>query len=147
MSQLSLHTPLGAVTLSEEDEAIVALDWGWGCRQCGTALLRQACEQLHDYFDGRRRRFDLPLQPVGGSTFQRAVWARLERIPYGCTATYAEVAADTGGCARSIGQANRRNPLPILIPCHRVVARRGPGGFTGGGGVETKRFLLTLERD
>jgi len=143
--QLSLHTPVGPLTVSAEDDAIFALDWGWGCMQTATPLLRAACDQLHDYFDGRLRAFELAVRPAG-SPFQRAVWSALLQIPYGQTRTYREVAAEAGGCARSVGQANRRNPLPILIPCHRVVSQGGIGGFTSEGGVETKRFLIALER-
>jgi methylated-DNA-[protein]-cysteine S-methyltransferase len=143
--QLSLHSPLGALTVSQEDEGLVALDWGWGCDQEETALLRRAREQLHAYFDGELQAFDLPLAPAG-SVFRLKVWDALRRIPFGTTRTYTEIAREIGGCARAIGQANRNNPLPILIPCHRVVAKGGIGGFTGEGGTDTKRFLLDHEK-
>lgn len=146
MPQLSLHSPLGALTVSQEDAGLVALDWGWGCTQEDTALLRQARAQLHAYFDGDLDRFDLPLAP-SGTEFRMKVWQALLRIPHGTTRTYSEIAHEVGGCARAIGQANRHNPLPILIPCHRVVARNGIGGFTGEGGTDTKRFLLEHEKD
>lgn len=144
LPQLSLHSPLGALTISAEDDAIVALDWGWGRDQTPTPLLQKACDQMHAYLDGERAEFELPLRPHG-SRYQLRVWTALRSIPFGQTRTYAELALDAGGCARSIGGANRSNPLPIIIPCHRVVAANGIGGFSGGEGLDTKRFLLSLE--
>ncbi len=144
MPQLSLHTPLGDLTVSEEDGAIVAVDWGWGRDQRETALLLRAREQLHAYFDRERTVFDLPLAPPG-SEYRRRVWAALCAIPPGQTRTYAEIALAAGGSARSVGQANGANPIPVLIPCHRVVASAGLGGYSGGAGLDTKRFLLQLE--
>ena len=145
MPQLSLHTPLGEMTLSEEDGAIVALDWGRSSLQEASPLLREAARQLQDYFDGERRHFQLPLAPHG-SAFQQRVWAALCRIPPGETRSYLELARELGSAARAVGQANGRNPIPILIPCHRVVAAGGGlGGYSGGDGPDTKRFLLDLE--
>jgi len=145
LPQLSLHTPLGALTVTEEHDAIVALDWGWGRDQQPTALLMRAKEQLHAYFDGALYRFELPLQPLLGTPYRRKVWDALADIPHGETRTYSQIAVAAGGSARSAGQAIGANPLPILIPCHRVVAGRHLGGFSMEGGVETKRYLLTLE--
>lgn len=147
MPQLSLHTPLGDLTVSEEEGAIVALDWGRGRDQAETALLRRARDQLQDYFDGARTVFDLPLAPHG-TNFQRRVWDALRAIPAGQTRTYADIAREIGCRApRAIGQANGANPIPILIPCHRVVAADGTlGGYSGGEGAATKRYLLDLER-
>ncbi len=144
MPQLSLHSPVGDITLSEEDGHIVALDWGWGRDQHETPLLLAARAQLDAYFDGARRTFDLPLAPAG-SPYRRRVWEALCRIPYGETRTYGEIAAVAGGTARSVGQANGNNPIPIVIPCHRVVASTGLGGYSGGEGLFTKRALLALE--
>jgi methylated-DNA-[protein]-cysteine S-methyltransferase len=146
MPQLSLHSPLGDLTVSEEDGRIVSLDWGRGSLQSPTPLLHEAVTQLHDYFDGKRQQFDLPLAPPG-TEFQRRVWAALCAIPYGETRSYADIAQAIGcKAARAIGQANGRNCIPILIPCHRVVAADGSlGGYSGGEGAETKRFLLNLE--
>lgn len=147
MPQLSLHTPLGDLTLSEEDGAVVALDWGRGRDQDATPLLLAAREQLQDYFDGRRTAFDLPLAPHG-TAFQRRVWDALRAIPPGETRSYLDIARQIGCRApRAIGQANSANPIPILIPCHRVVAASGGlGGYSGGEGGATKRYLLDLER-
>jgi len=145
LPQLSLHTPLGDLTVSEEDGAIVAVDWGWGRDQAETALLVLAREQLQAYFDRQRVAFDLPLAPHG-TQYRRRVWAALCAIPAGQTRTYAEIAGIAGGSARSVGQANGSNPIPVLIPCHRVVASGGLGGYSGGGGLDTKRLLLKLEQ-
>ncbi|RKK02786.1 methylated-DNA--[protein]-cysteine S-methyltransferase [Pseudoroseomonas wenyumeiae] len=146
MPQLSLLTPLGALTLSEDDGAIVALDWGRGRDQQETPLLRAAADQLQDYFDGRRVQFDLPLAPFG-SPFRQRVWAALRAIPPGETRGYGDLARELGTAARAIGGANGANPIPIIIPCHRVVGAAGAlGGYSGGEGPQTKRFLLELER-
>ena len=145
MPQLALHTPIGDLTVSEEDGEIVALDWGWGsAAQAETKLLREACAQLHAYFDGDLTEFDLPLAPAGTS-YRRRVWQALRDIPYGATRSYAAIAAVAGGSARSVGQANGCNPIPIVIPCHRVVATTHLGGYSGGEGLATKRYLLALE--
>ena len=145
MPQLSLLTPLGDLTLSEEDGAIVSLDWGRVAEQQPTALLRDAAEQLQDYFDGKRRHFQLPLAPHG-TDYQRRVWAALQQIPSGETRSYGDLARALASGPRAIGQANGRNPIPIIIPCHRVVGADGSiGGYSGLDGADTKRFLLDLE--
>jgi methylated-DNA-[protein]-cysteine S-methyltransferase len=101
---------------------------------------------LQDYFDGQGARFDLPLAPRG-TPFQRRVWEALRGIPAGETRSYAAIGQAVGCRApRAIGQANGANPIPILIPCHRVVAADGSiGGYSGGEGQATKRYLLALE--
>jgi methylated-DNA-[protein]-cysteine S-methyltransferase len=145
MPQRSCLTPLGPLSVSEEAGAIVALDWGQGRDQDDTPLLRRACAQLQQYFDGARQVFDLPLAP-NGSAFQRRVWEALRAIPAGETRSYGDLAASLGTSARAIGGANAANPIPILIPCHRVVGAGGAlGGYSGGDGIPTKRFLLALE--
>ena len=144
MPQLSLHTPLGTLTVSEDDGAVVALDWGWGRDQSETALLIRARDQLHEYIDGERQQFELPIR-LAGTCYQRQVWESLMSIPYGRTRTYLEVAQIAGGGARSVGQASRCNPLPILIPCHRVVGAKDLGGYSGAEGLATKKYLLQLE--
>jgi methylated-DNA-[protein]-cysteine S-methyltransferase len=135
---------VGDLTVSEADGGIVALDWGWGRDQTATPLLRRACDLLHAYFDGAPVAFDLPLAPAG-SPYRRRVWAALCRIPAGATRSYRDIARDAGGSPRSVGGANAANPIPILIPCHRVVATGGLGGYSGGDGLVTKRYLLALE--
>jgi len=145
MPQLSLHTPLGPLTLSEEDGAIVAVDWGWGRDQTETPLLCLGREQMQAYFDGTLKTFDLPLAPAG-TAYRRRVWLTLSGIPYGQTRTYQQIATVAGGSPRSVGGANGANPIPIIVPCHRVVAVGGIGGYSGCDGIATKRFLLTIEQ-
>ena len=145
MPQLSLHTPIGEVTISEDGGAIVALDWGRGRDQEATPLLRDACDQLQDYFDGKRMSFNLPLAPEG-SDFQKRVWAALCAIPPGETRSYADIARTIGSAPRAVGGANGANPIPLFIPCHRVIAADGSlGGYSGGDGPATKRYLLDHE--
>ncbi len=144
MPHLSLHSPVGDLTVFEEDGAIVSLDWGWVPDQGDTPLLREAEAQLQAYFDGQRTVFDLPMAPAG-TPYRQKVWKALTEIPYGAVRTYGEIAAIAGGSARSVGQANGSNPIPLLIPCHRVVAGTHLGGYSGGDGLDTKRWLLALD--
>ena len=149
MPQLSLHTPIGDVTLSEEAAAIVAVDWGWGRDQAPTPLLRRAKDWLQAYFDGELRPMDLPLDPFG-TAYRRRVWQVIGGIPCGAAWSYRRVAEAAGGSARSVGMAMAHNPIPLFIPCHRVLGS-GPGGrlliggYSGGEGIETKRYLLDHE--
>lgn len=144
MPSAAIRTPLGALAIFEEEGAIVRLRWGGGADDA-TPLLDAARAQLAEYFSGRRQNFDLPVEPRGGA-FERAVWAELAKIPYGRTLTYGDLAARVGGVARAVGGACGANPIPIVIPCHRVLAAGGGmGGFSAPGGVETKRRLLELE--
>jgi methylated-DNA-[protein]-cysteine S-methyltransferase len=104
-----------------------------------------ARQQLEQYFDGTRQAFDLPLHPLG-TPFQLAVWSALAQIPYGATVSYADIARRIGHpqAVRAVGAANGRNPIPIIVPCHRVIGSNG--SLTGfGGGLPTKRFLLAME--
>lgn len=142
--QRSLHTPVGDITVSEEDGAIVSVDWGWVVEQADTPVLRAAEAQLQAYLDGTLKVFDLPLAPPG-TPYRRRVWQALCEIPYGSVRTYGEIAAMAGGSPRSVGQANGSNPIPLIIPCHRVVAGSHLGGYSGGDGADTKRWLLALE--
>ncbi len=144
MPQLSLHTPFGALTFSEDDGAIVATDWGWGRDQDATTLLTRARKQMNEYLDRERQAFDLPLR-LDGSPYQQKVWATLRLIAYGQTLTYAAVAQIAGGSPCSIGQASRCNPVPIIVPCHRVVSTRGLGSSSAVESFNTKRCLLQLE--
>jgi methylated-DNA-[protein]-cysteine S-methyltransferase len=116
------------------------------CPATGAPLLDLARQQLDEYFAGGRTGFTLPLTEPVGSDFERAVWARIAAIPYGETATYGTIAARVGepDAARAVGVACNRNPVPIVVPCHRVVGAGGKlVGF--GGGLRRKRFLLELE--
>lgn len=143
----TLRSPLGPLTLTAADRALVRLDFG-GTPDTDappTPLLREAARQIDEYFAGLRRQFSLPLAP-DGTPFRQEVWRALEAIPHGATRSYAQIAAQVGRprACRAVGAANHRNPLPILIPCHRVVG--SDGTLTGyAGGVDTKRRLLALE--
>ena len=143
MPERSFDSPVGRISVVEKDGAITRLYWG-GAGDDDTALLRQAGEQLSAYFAGELEVFDLPLQ-VEGSDFQRAVCAAMSAIPFGETRTYGEVAADLRVPPQPVGQACGGNPIPIIIPCHRVLSATGLGGFSGDGGVETKVTLLKHE--
>ena len=142
--QLSLHSPVGSLTLSEEDGAIVALDWGWGRDQEETELLALARLQMHEYLDGERRRFDVPIW-LNGTIYQQKVWNALLDIPYGQTRTYTDIVRVAGGNARSVGQASRCNPIPILVPCHRVIGAADMENYLFAQGLDTKRHLLKIE--
>ena len=145
MPQLSLHSPIGDLTVSADEEQIVALDWGWGRDQEPTPVLTRAVAQLEDYFDGKLKAFDLPLRP-DGTAFHQAVWQAMIEIPYGHVLTYGEISARLKASARSVGTACGRNPIPVIIPCHRVISTGGGmGGYSGDGGVDTKLMLLRLE--
>jgi methylated-DNA-[protein]-cysteine S-methyltransferase len=146
MPQLTALTPLGELTLSEQDGALVALDWSCGGDQSPTPLLTRAIASLNAYFDGAPDPFaDLPLNPAG-TTFQRRVWATLQAIPRGHTRTYGEIARALHSSPRAVGSACGANPIPIIIPCHRVTGTAGLGGYSGGDGPATKRYLLGLEQ-
>ncbi|HZU07143.1 MAG TPA: methylated-DNA--[protein]-cysteine S-methyltransferase [Chloroflexota bacterium] len=152
--------PIGPVWLAATARGVCAVGIGeseaafgaWLARAGWTpvpdaAPLAPAVEELSEYFTGRRRQFSVPLDLVGGTAFDRRVWAAIAAIPYGETRTYSELAVAVGcpGGARAVGRACGRNPLPLFIPCHRVV--RGDGALGGyGGGVAVKAALLALER-
>ncbi len=143
--RLTLQSPLGPLTLEEEGGNLVALGWGENHYESGTILLAEAHRQLEDYFKGRRQAFDLPLAPRG-TAFQQRVWQRLREIPYGRTLSYGALAAALSTGPRAVGMACARNPLPLLIPCHRVIGSNGAlTGYSGGEGLATKRYLLRLE--
>lgn len=141
-------SPVGPLTLQADDHGLCRLDFGRRCTQQHPdhPVLQAAVQQLKAYFAGALTRFDLPLAPVG-TPFQEQVWSRLLEIPWGQTCSYGEIAAALGkpGASRAVGLANNRNPLSIIIPCHRVVGSNGE--LTGyGGGLEKKIQLLRLER-
>ena len=145
MRRLTVASPAGPLTLTEIDGALAGIAFrdDGGCDR--TPLLEEAARQLSDYFGGRRRDFTLPLAPVG-TPFQREVWAALREIPYGETRSYKDIACAVGRprACRAVGMANNRNPLPIVVPCHRVVG--ASGALTGyAGGLEIKSKLLALE--
>lgn len=149
-------SPVGRLRLIGSSDALVAIWFEHGrdvARNASTlmkgrsAVLVRARRQLDEYFSGTRRSFDLPLAPRG-TEFQHRVWERLQRIDYGATMTYGALAADLGNpqAARAVGLANGSNPIPIVVPCHRVIG--ADGSLTGfGGGLPIKSALLTLERE
>ncbi|WUJ73933.1 methylated-DNA--[protein]-cysteine S-methyltransferase [Kribbella soli] len=148
-----IDSPIGDLTLAVDDTGLCRLHFGTSST-AGAAdrpvttdpLLTEAAEQLKAYFAGELQEFTLPLSIRGGSDFERAVWTQLTRIPYGEMQTYGDVAKIVGdvGAARAVGTACNRNPIAIVVPCHRVVGAGGKMvGF--GGGIPTKRHLLELE--
>lgn len=142
--RVSCGTPLGWLTIIQQNDQIVGLDWGKAPADT-TPLLRDAAEQLQAYFRGALTRFDLPLAPTGTS-FQKSVWRAMRDIPYGETVTYGDLANRLSSAPRAIGLACGRNPIPIIIPCHRIVGAGGRlTGYSGGGGLSTKAFLIDLE--
>jgi methylated-DNA-[protein]-cysteine S-methyltransferase len=144
MPHLSFFSPVGDLTVIEEDGALVALEWGRAPEGARSKLLMEAQRQLDAYFARRLKAFDLPLRMIG-TEFQKRVWARMVKIPYGETVSYGLVARELASGPRAVGTACGRNPVPIIVPCHRILATNGIGGFSGGTGLDTKRALLRLE--
>lgn len=154
-----IDSPIGELRLVEKDDVLRAVEFSpfrdddaplgrpHGARDEDHPVLREAAAQLRGYFAGERTEFDLPLDP-GGSDFQRQVWAELAKIGFGETASYGQIAARLGrtnAASRAVGLANGRNPIPVIIPCHRVIGANGT--LTGyAGGLERKRLLLDLEQ-
>jgi methylated-DNA-[protein]-cysteine S-methyltransferase len=147
MPALAMESPVGRLIIRERDGAIASVEWSRSERATDTsAILRHAVAALDRYFVGELTDFDLPCAPAG-TAFQRRVWDEMCRIPYGETITYGELARRVGSAPRAIGAACGANPIPIIVPCHRVVAAAGkPGGYSGAGGLDTKAWLLALER-
>ncbi len=146
---LSLDTPIGQLVLEGTDEALSRVHLANRAPRVESethpvAALDLAASQLREYFEGSRTTFDVPLAPRG-TAFQVDVWRQLSLIPYGETITYAQLAQRVGRprAYRAVGQANGRNPLAIIVPCHRVVASDGLGGYAGG--IDTKTALLEHE--
>ncbi|MBO9520119.1 MAG: methylated-DNA--[protein]-cysteine S-methyltransferase [Nocardioidaceae bacterium] len=153
-----MDSPIGDLRIIASDEAILAIEFSpfrgladgrpIGARADDDLLLRRAVEQLQAYFARELREFDLPLDPRG-SAFQKSVWRELVAIPWGETASYGEIAhrlGHTNAASRAVGLANGRNPIPIVIPCHRVIGANG--SLTGyAGGIGRKQTLLELEQD
>lgn len=142
-------TPIGTVCIEEDENYITALyidEADSDSEDVETTLIKRAYNQLCEYFEGRRREFDIPINPQG-TEFQQKVWAALRTIPYGETRSYGEIAAQIGNpkACRAVGGANNKNPILILTPCHRVIGADGTlVGF--GAGLDIKRTLIELER-
>ena len=146
--QFTYETILGSVTFVEENGTLLAVtthrSYDGICQE--TPLIKEACRQLSEYLKGERKTFDLPLNPKG-TDFQKCVWRALCDIPYGETRTYKQIAEAIGNpkAVRAVGMANNRNPITIIVPCHRVIGANGKlVGY--GGGLEMKEFLLRLEK-
>ena len=144
MPLATIDTPIGRLGVVETDDAITRLIWNCSDEAEPSPLLELAKEQVRAYFAGALDRFDLPLAP-DGSEFQRAVWDAMLAIPLGQTRTYGDLAVELGHPAQAVGQACGANPIPVIIPCHRIVGTQGLGGFSGMGGVEMKVQLLRHE--
>jgi methylated-DNA-[protein]-cysteine S-methyltransferase len=146
------ETALGPVGIAESGGAITYLFFEGEAfpekeyEKKETPILKKAGQQLKEYFEGKRREFDLPLAP-DGTEFMHRVWKALQEIPYGETRSYKEIAAASGNvkACRAVGLANNRNPISIIIPCHRVIG--SDGSLVGyGGGLDKKTYLLELEK-
>ena len=147
LHRMLVRSPVGPLTLLGTENALTRIIFGDGWRDAEgpVPVLEQAARELEEYFAGKRREFTVPLAPEG-TEFQKKVWAALEEIPYGTTASYKDIATQVGkpGAAIAVGQANSRNPIPIIIPCHRVIGANGKlVGYTGG--MHIKEALLAVE--
>lgn len=146
-----IAAPFGRLGVVMHGEALVAIDFlpgGVPLTPAGTAAARRVCRQLRAYLEDPRAAFDLPLA-LRGTPYQRRVWRALRRIPPGRVLTYGELARRLKTGARAVGRACQANPMPIVVPCHRVVATDSAGGFMGrrrGAAIALKRWLLAHER-
>ncbi|MBQ4040890.1 MAG: methylated-DNA--[Oscillospiraceae bacterium] len=146
----TIVSPIGILAIAADGEYLTNLVFGTcvpDAQKGSSSVLDNAVSQLNEYFAGTRKSFDLPLK-FDGTEFQNRVWRELQNIPYGKTISYKELAEKTGNikACRAVGMANNKNPLPIIIPCHRVVGSNGK--LTGyAGGLEVKKFLLELEQE
>jgi len=149
MSIIYVESPVGRLALEADGDTLAGVRWTSAAERSkdekATPVLREAQRQLDLYFKGKLRHFDLPLA-ARGTPFQQSVWKMMRAIPFGETATYGGIAMALNSGPRAVGMACGRNPLPIVVPCHRVLASGGKeGGFSGGQGLPTKRKLLALE--
>ena len=145
INSLSLSSSVGWITLFETSNKIIALEWGQVKTQTRSPTLITAKTEIIEYLNNERKEFSIPLNPTG-TNFQESVWAIIAKIPYGQTRTYGEIANQLNSAPRPIGGACHANPIPILIPCHRVIgANNKLTGFSGAFGVQTKQSLIKLE--
>ena len=141
--RISVASPVGPLVVEEAGGRLVRVTWSRAEPEGGSDLLDRAAAQLAEYFAGVRRAFDLPLALSAGMTGE--VQRAMLDIPFGETTTYGAIARRLGVPAQAVGQACGANPLPVIVPCHRVLGATGLGGFSAAGGVETKVFLLRHE--
>ncbi|TAJ32595.1 MAG: methylated-DNA--[protein]-cysteine S-methyltransferase [Reyranella sp.] len=149
MSICYVESPVGRLAVEADHDAVTSLRWVGADEHAddtsSTPVLIEAVRQLDQYFSRKLRHFDLPLA-ARGTDFQKRVWKLMSDIPYGETMTYGGMAAALASGPRAVGMACGRNPIPIIVPCHRVMGSgRSEGGFSGGQGLPTKRKLLALE--
>ena len=138
MPSLSFYTPIGPLTIHEHRGAITNLSWERQTNRDVSSLLVETEKQVQEYLNGTRTTFDLPKRPYG-SEFQLRVWQEIEKIPYGQTASYGDLASKLSSFPRPVGTACGENPIPIIIPCHRIIAKTGHlTGYSGGEGLATK---------
>ena len=142
---ININTPIGMVIITGND-AITGLKWSAKVDPSPNPLLTEAGRQIEAYFRGELQEFDLPLSPRG-TPFQCEIWEQLISIPYGNTMTYGSLSKRQHTSARAVGGACAANPIPLIIPCHRIVGQNGQlTGYSGGGGIQTKNQLLLLEK-
>lgn len=142
-----MQSPVGAVTVFSDGEAITEIRFGDFGGDEPDAVITQAIKQLGEYFEGKRKSFELPLKPCG-TPFQKSVWSALRDIPYGETRNYGDIAKSVGNekACRAVGMANNKNPIAIVIPCHRVIG--ADGSLTGyAAGLDIKKYLLDMENN
>lgn len=145
MKKISYKSPIGNLVVAENNNAIISLEWSDEMFFDNTDLLLETVKQLEEYFDGKRKEIDVEIE-ADGTDFQCKVWEEILKIPYGETITYQDIAINLKSHPRAVGIACGKNPLPIIIPCHRVVGKNNKlTGYSGGKGLKTKEFLLILE--
>lgn len=147
MYQYSYNTVIGKIYIAEKDNCICNVSFGTlNYKEKETYLIKKTYSQLKEYFAGNRKIFDIPIS-ANGTEFQIKVWEELQKIPYGKIRTYKEIAENIGNknASRAVGMANNKNPIAIIIPCHRVIGSNGD--LTGyAGGIKLKQYLLNLEK-
>jgi len=149
MPALTHSTPIGTILLTGNDEGVTSIEFTQkkeGALKEGSPLLKRCAKELVEYFEGKRTGFTVPLR-MEGTDFQRAVWKAAKEVPYGKTVTYGDIAKKIGreGASRAVGNALNKNPLMLMVPCHRVLPKSGKlGGFACG--PEKKEWLLNLEK-
>ncbi|MCM1265706.1 MAG: methylated-DNA--[protein]-cysteine S-methyltransferase [Candidatus Gastranaerophilales bacterium] len=145
------ETKIGKLGIAEEyglvtNICFMSVKQPMNCKLCETDIMKEAYTQLEEYFAGKRKEFDIPINP-SGTSYQQQVWCELLKIPYGETRSYKDIAVAMGNdkSSRAVGNANNKNPIPIIIPCHRVIGSDNkPVGYAGG--IDIKNFLLNIEK-
>lgn len=145
MNKISYKSPVGNIVVEEEQGKIVFIGWREKTFRSNIPVLTEAVKQLDEYFNKKRENFFLPLN-LQGTDFSKKVWKEIAKIKYGKKTTYKEIADKLSSHPRAVGMACGKNPIPIVVPCHRVLATSGKlTGYSGGDGIKTKQILLDLE--